>query len=355
MGQTPEVSPVTHALRLPRRQRPWLLPLCLGLVVILVFLDWMTPAGIVVGILVGLPIIMMALGDDVRATWIVGAVAVVGFLVAAMFGRGPIVPAVVWAPNRVLAFLTLPASLAISLLIQRARLQAASGQEEAARASDLNRLLLSLLAHDMRSPLSMAVQAMEYVRSTGGSKTASDDTLLADVEQRLRRGLSAIDRTLALAPRESSDSPGSSLQVVGGPEILTDLEAEARSFEAEAAARGKRLAVTFGSDAAGPFRIDPLLARQALAILVDNAVRYAVPGSVRVTGRLTSHELRVTVADDGPGDPVRSGVGTGSGVGLALCRALVSRAGGEIEARGTSSGTNVDLRLPLEPVPRTKS
>ena len=313
----------------------------------IVIVDWLTPAGIVVGILLGLPIIATALSDDTRAVGIVTGVAAIGFLVAAHFGSGPISPAVVWAPNRIFAFLTLPASLLIAILLQRARLRAAAEREQAARASDLNRLLLSLLAHDMRSPLSMAVQAMEYIRLSSDTGTPADPTLVSDVEQRLRRGLSAIDRTLAFSQPQVSDLSADSDMRSSGRSLLTDLEVEARSFEAEAAAHGKRLDVRFSAGPEDFFRTDPLLARQALAILVDNAVRHAVEGSIQVSGEIVDQELRVMVADDGPGSAMDRGQTAGSGIGLALCRALIARAGGDLTLAADSHGTSVLLRLPL--------
>lgn len=338
----------------PRRgahpeHRSWLVPVSLTAVGVIVFLDWLTPAGIVVGILLGLPIIATALSDDRRATWVVTGTASIGFLAAALFGREPISPSVVWAPNRILAFLTLPASLQIAVLLQRARMQTYIEREKAAQASDLNRLLMALLAHDMRSPLSMAVQALEYVRTAGDSDADADSNLLSDVQQRLRRGLSAIDRTLAMAPTETDGPTGVSEQIRSGRDLLADLEEEARSFESEAVARGKTIDVRFSSEPDGMFRTDPLLARQALAILVDNAVRHAVPGFIRITGELEGHQLRVMVADDGPKSTgPQSGTG-GSGIGLALCRAMINRAGGDIAKVEGEAGTSLILSLPLVP------
>ncbi len=332
---------------LRRARHAWIPYASLFAVGTIVVLDWLTPAGIVVGILLCLPIVATALGDDTRTPWIVGAAAISGFAVAAIFGRGPIVPAIVWAPNRIFAFLTLLGSLALAVLVQRARARAATERARAERASDLNRLLLSLLAHDMRSPLAMAVQALEYVHSAEDTGVPADPALLSDVEQRLRRGLAAIDRTLAIAPGPGAPAPGEVERRLSGRELLAELESEARSFESEATARGKTIEVALTGDPGILYVLDPLLARQALAILVDNAVRHAARGSIRVTGSVIGDELRLIVADDGPARNPTPDAAAGSGIGLSLCRALISRAGGELEKLDQGPGTNLLLRLPV--------
>jgi signal transduction histidine kinase len=53
------------------------------------------------------------------------------FLLSGYFGRGPISPAAVWVPNRILAFITLPASCGVALLIQRQRLDVTRAQDQA--------------------------------------------------------------------------------------------------------------------------------------------------------------------------------------------------------------------------------
>ena len=75
---------------------------------------------------------------------------------------------------------------------------------------------------------------------------------------------------------------------------------------------------------------------QVITNLLENAARHAPPGSVvRITAVAGDDEVAVTVTDDGPGvpaellpeifEPFRRGPGGGSsGVGLAICRALVA-------------------------------
>ena len=119
--------------------------LCLVLAAGISALDWLTPAGVVVGILLGVPIVLSSMSEDPREVWIVTAASIVGFVAAAALGRGPISPTEIWVPNRVLAALSLPASGALALILQRRRMEARRSAELSQRASGLNRLLLSLL------------------------------------------------------------------------------------------------------------------------------------------------------------------------------------------------------------------
>ena len=90
---------------------------------------------------------------------------------------------------------------------------------------------------------------------------------------------------------------------------------------------------------------------QVVTNLLENAGRHAPPGSiVRVGGRrLPSGQVEVWVADEGIGvpdyerqrvfEPFRRGEGSrSSGVGLAICKAVVEAHGGTIRVERTPGG-----------------
>jgi len=82
--------------------------------------------------------------------------------------------------------------------------------------------------------------------------------------------------------------------------------------------------------------------------LVTNAVKYAFPrepkGTIAVTLKRFTGELRLTVADDGQGaDPQRAD----SGLGSRLIDSFARQLGGHVEQVSNSKGTTVCLILPL--------
>ncbi|KPH98383.1 integral membrane sensor signal transduction histidine kinase [Actinobacteria bacterium OK074] len=126
---------------------------------------------------------------------------------------------------------------------------------------------------------------------------------------------------------------------------------------------------------AGPaplwLRLDPLRIRQVLDNLLTNAAVHTPKGTavtVTVTGAAvegTAGTAVVRVADAGPGipeaerervferfyrvDKARSRDRGGSGLGLAVARALVEAHGGTIEVTGGAGATVFEVRFPLTP------
>ena len=358
-------APAPTAPRAPARtlaaareepSRRWLLPaLNLGAVVLISVLDWMTPAGVVVGMLASIPIVLASISDRRPTVWLTFYVAAAGFLLAALYGRGPVSSPLVWAPNRVFAFATLPASCAVSLLLQRRRLEAVRARDAAMASSELNRLLAALLAHDLRTPLLLASQGVSYVQDAVRAGRRPDPEILAALEARLGRSLRAIDATLALARRDSAAPRAGE---VAGPlppvHVAREIEEEVASFVEEARARGKTLESAVGELEGRRFRVDVRVLRQGLEVLIDNAIRHAAPGAIRVSAEALPSALGVRVEDGGTAASVRRAVAwtprEGAGLGLELCRALAAHAGGSLDVeRSGPNGTSFLLRLPSTP------
>ena len=105
--------------------------------------------------------------------------------------------------------------------------------------------------------------------------------------------------------------------------------------------------------------------QQIVGNLVSNALKYTpMGGTVRVIGKLEADSWSVTVTDSGPGIPPdaldmvfepffrlarddQSGI-EGNGLGLAICRELVTQLHGEITLTSTvGRGTSVTVRFPV--------
>ena len=109
-------------------------------------------------------------------------------------------------------------------------------------------------------------------------------------------------------------------------------------------------------------KADPVLLAQLLENLLDNALKYTAQ-AIDLTVGVQGNQLLVSVKDRGPGIPNEK-LATifepyscndqsgrhGSGLGLALCRAVAQAHGGMLRLRPRGGGGSCfSLTLPIEP------
>jgi signal transduction histidine kinase len=225
--------------------------------------------------------------------------------------------------------------------------------------------LMGAVAHDLHSStmaLGMAVEALE--------RGAADDPPLRD---ELLNGIGGHTQRLT---RLADDLLQTAQLETGGlrlePEPLAPaalLRQAAAEFAAEAAARRVALAVE-AADPLGLIEGDPARLGQALANLVENALRHAPPGStIHLQARATNGEVVLAVADEGPGfanpggplngvrsaEPSAPPTSPGSrpgrlGLGLSIVRGIVEAHGGRLEiASAPAAGAVFAVVLPALP------
>ncbi len=225
------------------------------------------------------------------------------------------------------------------------------------------RNLVADIAHDLRTPLAVMRSELEGMQD---GVVELDDAGLGRLhgEVMMLSRLVGDLRTLTLA-----EGGGLSLRREE-TQIRPLLERGAQAFGARAAQANVSLSLYLVDDALTAF-IDPDRITQVLNNLLDNAVRYAAPGSVELGAKAEEEHVKVWVRDHGPGlspdklgraferfyrgDASRtrqkdgSGLGGGSGLGLSIAKALVEAHGGTLDARNHPEGGAVfTLVLPRE-------
>jgi len=207
--------------------------------------------------------------------------------------------------------------------------------EDAQRAKET---LVADLAHALKSPLAAIRGSAELLEANTGAR----DALI----QRIETASQTIDATL----RELLELARAEAGAFDEERVRLDLAELVREgvavFEDET---GETLATEL--EAASIVGAPRALGR-LLRALLENA---AAHGEVRVTLSLVDEHAHLVVADDGPGFPddveevfarFHSRRAGGTGIGLALVRAVAEAHGGE--ARATNAdGARVSVRLPV--------
>jgi len=136
----------------------------------------------------------------------------------------------------------------------------------------------------------------------------------------------------------------------------------------EPVADEKGLVLTIDAPAAAPVRGNRELVSQALANLVDNAIKYAAPAAgsagghpeIKISAACQGDRVLLTVADNGPGIPEadraraverfvrleQSRSQPGSGLGLSLAQAVAHLHGGDLKLEDNQPGLRTVISLP---------
>ncbi|WP_298829983.1 sensor histidine kinase [uncultured Piscinibacter sp.] len=217
------------------------------------------------------------------------------------------------------------------------------------------RRFISDAAHQLRTPLAGLKSQTELALDE-----ATDPALrarLLRVHESATRSAHLVNQllTLARAEPESAAAQGRS---------KVELVKLAGELTAEWVPRARHAGVDLGFEhgGTGPMTVmgNPLLLREAISNLVDNAIRYAGRGAcVTVRVRALGQDALVEVEDNGPGiapaDRERvferfaraTMQGDGCGLGLAIVKEIAERHAGQVTLEGAvPRGLCVRMRLP---------
>ena len=212
------------------------------------------------------------------------------------------------------------------------------------------------IAHDLRTPLTRLRSRIELVLIREDADPEVYRTALQETITEADRLLDTFKALLSIAEAESG-SRGRNFQPVNLAEVarmaadLYEPVADDKGLDLHADIRGEPVLIG-----------KPQLLSQALANLLDNAIKYTPAGSVTLTVEpaAAGRGPRLTVADTGPGIPpeMREKVlerfvrlddaraSPGNGLGLSLVDAVARLHGAVLELGSNEPGLRITLQFP---------
>ncbi len=231
------------------------------------------------------------------------------------------------------------------------------------------------IAHDLKTPLTRLRNRCEEALRSAKSEAEFRRVLDQTIEE--SEGLIRTFDALLMIARAESGEVREDMAVFDAAEVARDV-----SELYEPLAEDKGLTLELDAKQRAAVKGNRELVSQALANLVDNAIKYAAPAQkpllaaadgehrgIKVTADAESDRIVLTVSDHGPGIPSddrsrvvdrfvrleRSRSLPGSGLGLSLVSAVARLHGGELRLEDNAPGLRAQIMLPRAPTPPQKA
>lgn len=225
---------------------------------------------------------------------------------------------------------------------------------EQERRERAEREFVANASHELRTPVSAIVSAVEALQSGAKESREDRDAFLELIERQTSR-LTGLIRSLLLLARAQTQQGELELEPV---ELRSLLERVAASAQ-----RPPHVEIRVACPPGLMALAQRDVAEQVLSNLLGNALRHSARGVVVLTGRCLAPHVLLEVSDDGPGiapdarqrifDRFYSGEQgrrDGFGLGLAIVRDAVRALGGSIEIDSTlGQGTTARVTLAGSP------
>jgi two-component system sensor histidine kinase KdpD len=245
----------------------------------------------------------------------------------------------------------------LTLAIERENL---SRQAQVARfqieAEQMRNALLSSVSHDLRTPLTV-------IAGSASSLLEGEKNLDAGTKHELTQGIyeeaKRLDR-LVHNLLEMSRLQSGEVKINMEWYVLEEVIGCALA-QLDSQLQDHPVSISLPADL--PLvQIDALLLERVVINLLENAIKYTLPGTViEISGGIQDQAILVTIADRGPGLPfdaeerifekfyqVAPGSARGAGLGLTICRSIIEAHGGHIwAANRPEGGAGFSFTIPL--------
>ncbi|TVR31135.1 MAG: hypothetical protein EA390_06900 [Balneolaceae bacterium] len=215
--------------------------------------------------------------------------------------------------------------------------------------------LLSILAHDLRNPLS-GLQGVVYLIQEGALNNKDMDKVLKEVDHRLQHGITILSNYLQWAQNQK-DGIEANIEPVNVKEIVDECLV---GFRHSSQKKGVTIVVDIQENLA--MLADKNMMQVILRNLISNSIKYVEEdGVVTVKAVKENNRVRLSVSDNGVGIPEQkkrdifksfsyTRIGThgetGTGLGLSICKDFAEKQGGSISFVSESGeGTTFTVEL----------
>ncbi len=282
---------------------------------------------------------------------------------ALVLGLKP-VGALAWRPDALSLEVATAVSAQVSIAVARSIAMAASNRIEAAREADrLRTALIDSLTHELRTPLTSIRAAATTLLEGESLDEAGRTEMVRVIDEEAARLDSLIGEAVEMAEIDANVVQVKMSSV--HPRALLD---QAVEESRKLLARHKVTILSDSEEGQGdgdePAWFDPHLLGRVLRHLLENVASHTPPGSrVMLSSKRSEDRVEFTVEDNGPGIDAhdlplifekfyRGKRGTsrrkGSGMGLAITRAILAAHRGGIEATSVpGSGARFHFWVPL--------
>jgi two-component system OmpR family sensor kinase len=218
------------------------------------------------------------------------------------------------------------------------------------RQESAERQFITNAAHELQSPLTAIVSAIEVLQA-GAKETPDRDVFLGHIERAAAR-LARLARALLVLARAQSGTEAPKSELVSLRALLANVASWVQTPDA--------VAVDVSCPPEAAVLTNRELVEQAVFNVAENAAKYTTEGRIELAAHVAEGKAEIRISDTGPGirredqarvfDRFYRGDATsdeGSGLGLAIARAAANAVGGDVELESAvGKGTVVTFRLP---------